>query len=170
MVNCRSISAATWKQASDALVFYFRQRVGLGRAEDLAQDTLAAFLRREDFEFEKEEDFLRVCYAFAGLILKAARRQDKELLAAELKDPMLCTERNAFGLNEIEMRLYMDEVLAAARAGLLEREWRSIESRARFEVYGDVVPGDSTEKNRRRVEFHRSKGKLAKLLNRGKKP
>ena len=85
MPTCRSLSPDAWEQARQALVFYFSRRHGLANAEDLAQETLAAFWKREDFEFEREEDFLRVCYAFARRILQVAVKRVVEQ-AAEVLD------------------------------------------------------------------------------------
>jgi DNA-directed RNA polymerase specialized sigma24 family protein len=169
MVTCRAISKAVWEQAREALVFYFERRVGFMDAEDLAQDTLAAIWRRADFEFEVEEDFPKICYAFAKRILKASLRKDKGHLQTELQATIPAPERNLFGLNSMEMEVYLDEVMTAARSGMLEHEWRAIENRARYEAYGETQPLDDRERNRLRVEFHRAKEKLTELLGRGKK-
>jgi len=169
MVTCRSVSEAVWKQAREALIFYFAHRVGFTNAEDLAQETLMAFWRRDDYEFEEEGDVPRICYAFARRVLRAALRTDKTYLNAALNDALQAPEKNLFGLNSTEMGIYLDEVLAAARSGMLEHEWRSIENRARFEEYGEAASVDEAEQNRLRVQFHRAKGKLALLMKRGKK-
>jgi len=54
MINCRSVSPKTWEHARQALVFFFTRRHGLYGAEDLAHETLAAILGREDYRFEQE--------------------------------------------------------------------------------------------------------------------
>src|SRR5260370_399388 len=94
MINCRSVPPKTWEYARQALVFYFTRRHGLSDAEDLAQETLATILSREDYHFEKEEDFLKVCYGFAGHILQTARRGAAKCAGSPL-DPALAAPRRA---------------------------------------------------------------------------
>ncbi len=160
MVTCRSISPATWEQARKALVFYFQRRVGFARAEDLAHDTLAAFWLREDFQFQEEGDFLRVCYGFAENILKAALRKDKSHLQDELQESST-RESNAFGLNSVEMRICLDKLLEAAQDGLLQKDWELIENYVTLNLSGD---GRSQSSNRYRVALHRALGRWAKLV------
>ena len=86
MANCRSIPPAAWEHAREALIFYFSRRHGLTDAEDLAQDTLATLWSRDDDEFEKNDDFLRVCYGFARLVSQKGYRQAQKHAGDEL-DP-----------------------------------------------------------------------------------
>ena len=83
MPNSRTIPGHLWEHAQRALVFYFAHH-GAVNAEDLAQDTLAEVWRRSDYEFRKDADFLRVCYAFARLILKADWRRERQRADAEM--------------------------------------------------------------------------------------
>src|SRR5579864_726204 len=86
MANCRSISPEAWAHARESLVFYFSRRHARSDAEDLAQETLLAVWNREDYEFEKEEDFLKVCYGFARRILLEGYRDAHRHAGSEM-DP-----------------------------------------------------------------------------------
>jgi len=162
MLNCRSISPATWECARQALIFYFSRRHGLSGAEDLAHDTLTAILSREDYHFEKEEDFLKVCYGFAAHILQAARRE-----AAKYSGTAECLVRAALeaevhGLKGAELKVYLDELLQIGRDQLRETDWRLIDQAIVLE--GDSAPSaDAASANNARVKLHRARKKLAQL-------
>ena len=64
MPNCRSIPTEKWVHAHKALVHFFTRK-GVSNPEDMAQETLMTLWSREDYQFEKEDDFLKVCYGFA---------------------------------------------------------------------------------------------------------
>ena len=68
MLTCRDIPAEDWEKARERLVFYFSRGHGADNARDLAQETLAAVLQRDDYRFETREDFLPVCLGFARRI------------------------------------------------------------------------------------------------------
>jgi DNA-directed RNA polymerase specialized sigma24 family protein len=162
--TCRSIPDAVWEQAREALVFYFEKRAGILNAEDLVQETLMTFWRRPDFEFNKEEEFLIICYAFAKRILKAAWRKEKRSVKVELKDSAPSPVHSLFGLNATEMGVYLDEVLALARSGLPERDLNLIETHASEDSPEAHTSRDEAERNRERVALYRARGKLAALL------
>jgi hypothetical protein len=163
MPNCRSIPPAVWGQAHDALVFYFSRRHGIANAEDLAQETLAAVLTREDFEFGKEEDFLRVCYGFASRISQAGYRQVQKHVAAALDPDFHKPVSRRFCLNPAEMAILLDEVLRAGESQLSEKEWALIKESISTDpaaVANRQNPGDA---NNARVRLYRARRKLAKL-------
>jgi len=162
MINCRSIPPAVWGHAHDALVFYFSRRHGLHNAEDLAQDTLAAVLTRDDFEFEKEEDFLRVCYGFASRISQSGYRVARKHAAAVLDPNMSHAPARTVSLNQAEMTVLLDEVLRTAKARLSEQDWDLIQQT----MSSDRDPASRSnipETNNIRVRLHRARRKLAKL-------
>src|SRR5437764_6395485 len=125
MPNCRSISRETWVQAHKALIFFFSRR-GASNPEDLAQDTLTALLSREDYEFEKEDDFLRVCYGFAKNILREGYRASRKHAAEESLVSIESRVRGIQGLEGNEARIFLDEICRHADAELQEEEWAAI--------------------------------------------
>jgi DNA-directed RNA polymerase specialized sigma24 family protein len=162
VLNCRSIPNATWEQAREALVFYFRHRMGDSQAEDLAQETLAALLRRDDFEFQKSEDFLRVCYGFARRILQSGARNERKHAGVALTDEIPASSRPPTGLNSLEMRVYLDEVIAVGQSALLEQDWRNIRIGSGLEEPSGSEPDHATS-NAARVRLFRARRKLAAL-------
>ncbi|MEI9975269.1 MAG: hypothetical protein WDO73_26340 [Ignavibacteriota bacterium] len=163
MINCRSVSPRTWECARQALVFFFSRRHGISDAEDLAQETLAALLSREDYQFEKEEDFLRVCYGFANNILQAARRETSKSAGTALDfdagSPIAITR----GLNQAELNVYLNEVFRLGKDQLREVDWQLIQQSIVLD--GDQTTGkDQSSANNERVKLHRARGKLARLV------
>jgi hypothetical protein len=163
MPNCRSIPPAVWVQAHDALVFYFSRRHGITNAEDLAQETLAAVLSREDFEFAKEGDFLKVCYGFASRISQAGYRQIQKHVAAALDPDFHKPVSRKFCLNPTEMGILLDEVLRTGESKLSEKDWALIKQ----SIATDPVPvadlQNPSDANNARVRLHRARRKLARL-------
>jgi hypothetical protein len=160
MITCRSIPDATWEQARKALIFFFTRRHGRNHAEDLAHDTLAAFWGRDDFEFEAEADFLRVCRAFAANVLKATQRKDYKQRTVELDLELHHSTGNAFGLNPTEMLVLLRETYEA-KSRLSMRDRQSIQDIAE----GVPTHPDPEQANRDRVRLHRARKRLERLLN-----
>src|SRR5690349_564754 len=106
-MNCRSVSPKTWEYARQALVFYFSRRHGLSNSEDLAHETLASILSRDDYQFEKEEDFLKVCYGFACHVLQTARREVRKNVGMSLDPATLFPRQGAPGLKDAEFNVYL---------------------------------------------------------------
>ena len=163
MANCRSISDEGWAQAREALVFYFSRRHGVHEAEDLAQEALAALLTREDYEFEREEDFLRVCYGFARLISQKGYRQSRKHAGDELSEATPAGSGEHGSPVNTEMRILLGEVVRLARAALPVNEWQLIHQAAvtdRATLANELNLGDA---NNVRVRLHRYRKKLAHL-------
>jgi hypothetical protein len=173
MLNSRSISPASWEHARQSLIFYFSRRHGISNAEDLAQQTLTAIWRRGDFEFEKEEDFLRVCYGFAGRISKAAVRQMRKHSGSELDPAAPEPTRRAYGLNPTEVGILVDEILKIAGTKLREKDRETI--RIAAEGVDSAMDGSGANPrtapdigNNFRVRLFRARKKLAELTGWGK--
>src|ERR1039458_2426252 len=115
-MNCRSVSAKTWEHARQALVFYFTRRHGLTNAEDLAHETLTTILSREDYQFENEEDFLRVCYGFACHILQTTRRKAGRDISTSLEGNSPISWQDTQGLKDAELNVYLNEVFRLGRS------------------------------------------------------
>jgi DNA-directed RNA polymerase specialized sigma24 family protein len=166
MPTCRSITPAAWAHARHALVFYFSRRHGFDHAEDLAQDTLAALWNRPDFEFEKEDDFLRICYAFAAHVSQAGHRNSKRE-ATETFDPALHDKPQGsqglatHGLNISEIQLMLDETMRIGRTQLKEQDWAAICEAAGAIAQPDEAP--ALKDNNSRVRLFRARRKLADL-------
>ncbi len=162
MPNCRSISPTAWEHARKALVFYFSRRHGISDAEDLAQDTLAALWSRADYEFEKEEDFLRVCYGFAARILQSGYRKGRKR-ATEAIDPAAPEPAGtAFNLNPTEIGLMLEDVIRIGTTRMEGKEWDAICAAA--ERDGPGTGGNTArDQNTFRVRVHRARQKLAQL-------
>jgi hypothetical protein len=161
MPTCRDIPAKLWKVAFQALVFYFSRRGQVSNAEDLAQRTFLAILKRDDFEFGREEDFLRVCYGFAARILKAKKREDAKSSSVPL-DTALPVASNRDGAQATEDTVFLHDVLEIGKTELTPDEWKFIEDAA--EAALDNLPYNfpRAEANTLRVRLYRLRKKLAK--------
>lgn len=166
MINCRSVSPKTWECARQALVFYFTRRHGLSGAEDLAHETLAAILIRDDFEFEREEDFLKVCYGFATHVLQSARRDTAKGTIDSLDFAATARTTEAQGLKDAELCVFLDEVFRVGRDQLREVDWQLIQQSLVLD--GDRVgcadESDPAGSSNARVKLHRARKKLAQLV------
>jgi hypothetical protein len=164
-VNCRTIPPDLWEHARRSLVFYFARRVP-SDAEDLAHNALLAFWNRPDYEFDKKEDFLRVCYAFADNISKSAFR-DRLRHQAEQLPPNLTGDRGGYGLAQGELTAYLDEVLRTVTHFPVEV---ADLIRATAGLDGSGVSADHPPlAGNIRVKLHRARQKLAALTSWPKK-
>ena len=159
MLNCRSIPDSAWAHARQALVSYFAWR-GVMNAEDFAQDTLAAFWANDHYEFAEEEDFLRICYAFAKRILLTRRRRERKHSGEELDPGFPAPPGDSLGLNPAELAVFLRETVEAAESALSESDWQAISNGPRESAR---QPADAAEANRIRVRCHRARRRLAQL-------
>lgn len=157
MLTCRSISTELWVHARQCLIFYFSRRHGLENAEDLAQETLAALWSRDDYEFEQEPDFLKVCYGFARKILYEEYRRKGKHAGIELNPNLQTPIQEVKGLKGTEVCVFLDEVRRRAKAELLEEEWALIENAVNRDAENHAAGGKV------RVQLHRARKKLARL-------
>jgi DNA-directed RNA polymerase specialized sigma24 family protein len=162
-MNSRSITSATWERARKALVYYFSHRLpSVQAAEDLAQDTLLAVLRRDDYQFETEEDFLRVCYGFANRIVRRGGRRyaaDAVSTSAALRTPTPESRRQGNRLRTPELAVLLQEVCRIGQTKLRDQDWKLIEAA----MTADKVLAKYEDKNLERVNLHRARKKLATL-------
>lgn len=163
IVNSRSIPQELWEEARQAIVAYFSVRHGWSQAEDLAQDTLATIWAREDFLFESEDQFLRVCYGFASRILLQAYRQTRKHTGQPLDPAAPSHDAAASGLIGMEVAVFVEEVGRAARCSLTETEWELVQSLAEGDRAELSAGFDAGEANRFRVRLCRIRQKLTKL-------
>jgi DNA-directed RNA polymerase specialized sigma24 family protein len=162
MINCRSVSPKAWEHARQALVFYFTRRHGLSSAEDLAQETLATVLSREDYQFEKEEDFLRVCYGFAGHMLQTARREVAKSSCNSIVSVLEAGCAEMHGLKDAELNVYLNEILRLGKDQLREADWQLIQQSIVLDGNRGAGSGPTSD-NSARVKLHRARRKLAQL-------
>jgi DNA-directed RNA polymerase specialized sigma24 family protein len=157
--TCRNVSPKNWEHARQALVFFFTRKMGFTKGEDLAHETLLAILCRDDFEFEKEGDFLRVCRGFAKNICLAAQRQENRA-PTSLEDVTVAAVRSRIqGLRGAEVDVYLGELLRLGRENLSAEEWGLLNPETE-----PNEPKDSVEQNRERVKRYRARKKLLGLL------
>jgi hypothetical protein len=159
----QSISAAAWERARRLLVLYFSRRFCGGYAEDLAQETLASICGRGDYAFEKEEDFLCVCYGFARRILRKGYRDALKHAAEELDGSLAAPAHEAGGAVSAEMRVLLAQVCRIGASELHESEWRLIRNAAASGCAGENKVSDLSDANRTRVRLYRARRKLARL-------
>jgi DNA-directed RNA polymerase specialized sigma24 family protein len=162
-MNCRSIPHETWEHVRRSLFFYFSRRRLRNDADDLTQETLYAVWNRHDYEFEKEEDFPRICHAFARLILKSRLRAQTRLPAAELDPSMAEPQADIAGMNSSEMAVYLDQVRQMGRSRLNDREWRLIEDAMEADGASAAASQDPRKGGNLRVYLHRARKKLARI-------
>jgi DNA-directed RNA polymerase specialized sigma24 family protein len=135
----------------------------LSDAEDLAQETLATVWSRDDYEFEKEEDFFRVCYGFARLVLQKGHRESQKHAGDELDPATAAAARDIGGVIGTEARILLAQVCEVGASQLQEKEWQLIQQGAisdRATIGNDLNMGDA---NNVRVRLHRARKKLARL-------
>jgi DNA-directed RNA polymerase specialized sigma24 family protein len=168
MPNCRSIPATAWEHARQALVFYFSRRHGIADAEDLAQEALATLWSRDDYEFEREEDFLRVCYGFARLVSMQGYRESQKHAGDELDAAAPAATHSDGSANQTEMRILLDQVCRVGGSKLNDKDWELIQCAAdsdRTTIAHTLNLGDA---NNVRVRLHRARKKLAQLTGWGR--
>lgn len=161
------MSPEAWEHARQALIFYFSRRHGLPDAEDLAQEALAAVWSRDDYEFEREEDFLRVCYGFARLISLEGYRRAQKHAGDELDGSAAARTHDNGGVSQTEMRILLDQVCRVGVSKLAQKDWQLILHAAdsdRTTVADALNLGDA---NNVRVRLHRARKKLARLTGWG---
>lgn len=156
MLNSRSVSAELWVNAHKCLVLYFARRRCLN-AEDLAQETLMTVWRREDFVFEKPEDFLKVCYGFARHILQENNRDGQKHAADELAADVASTPLKVQGMQLQELQVFIDEVRVHAKAELLAEELALIVEALKRDGCNPPLSSQL------RVKLHRARKKLGKI-------
>jgi len=156
MLNCRSIPAEKWVHARKALIYFFSRR-GAPNPEDLAQDTLVTVWSREDYLFEKEDDFLKVCYGFAKKILLEGYRVNRKHAADDSAISIESRVRGIQGLEGNEASVFLEEVCRRADAELQEEEWAAIQAAVDRDRQDQPIEG------KERVRLHRARKKLAKL-------
>jgi DNA-directed RNA polymerase specialized sigma24 family protein len=161
VLNCRSIPPETWTHARESLVFYFSRRHVRSDAEDLAQETLLSIWNREDYEFEKEEDFLKVCYGFARRKLQEGYRENRRH-EADAADDSLSAPQHAWGSQRAtESRMLLKQVCEIGQSQLQKKEWQMIQEAASATRSQEI---DTEEAGKVRVRLHRARRKLAKLV------
>jgi hypothetical protein len=126
-----------------------------------------AVWNREDYQFEREEDFLKVCYGFARHISQQGYRET-ERHAGEPLDPALATAQHEWSSQRaIESRMLLAQVCEVGRSQLREKDWQIIQQGAdsdRATMAEELKMGDA---NNVRVRLHRARRKLAKLTGLG---
>lgn len=163
MPNCRSMSPETWAHARECLIYYFSRRHARSDAEDLAQETLMALWNREDYEFEKEEDFLKVCYGFARHISQQGYREAGRHAGDPLDPSLPAAQHEWSSQRAMESRMFLEEVCKIGSSRLRENDWQIIQQGAtsdRAAMAEEFKMGDA---NNVRVRLHRARRKLAKL-------
>jgi DNA-directed RNA polymerase specialized sigma24 family protein len=156
MLNCRSIPPEKWVHAHKALVHFFTRK-GVLNPEDMAQETLMALWSREDYEFEKEDDFLRVCYGFAKNVLLEGYRASRKHAADELDLSVESPIQRIQGLEGSEVSVFLEEVCRRANAELQQEEREAIQAAIYRDGQGQPVG------TKQRVRLYRARKKLAKL-------
>lgn len=164
MLTCRSIPPAKWEEARQLLVFYFSRRHLHAKAEDLAQDTLVALWNRADYQFAREEDFPRICYAFARHIMMADGRGELKHAAVELDEGLTAAPApNAFGLSSTEMTVFLREVVKVGLSKLRQGDWQIIQRCTVPDGREASAEMSTAEANKVRVRLHRARKRLARL-------
>jgi len=162
-MNCRSIPEDLWLAASKALVFYFSRRHGRSNAEDLAQDTLAVIWKRSDFNFESQEQFLRVVYGFASRISKQAYRRARKHGGDNLDTDVSARQPRLVGLAGAEVAVFFKDVCREGEAGLSDEDWQLVQKLMESDVSQVYESFGLSDSNGLRVRLHRIRRKLSGL-------
>jgi hypothetical protein len=121
---------------------------------------MLAVLTREDFQFEKEEDFLRVCYAFARRTGQAGHRRERKHAASDIAEVAAVLAAGA--PNETENEIFLKEVLQLGEQQLTERQWQAVTRAAsdRTDLHKELGFSDA---NAFRVFLFRARRRLAEI-------
>lgn len=170
MATSRSISPEAWAHAREGLIFYFSRRHGMDRAEDLAHETLMAVWSRSDYQFEKDEDFPKVCLGFARHVSRSTFRDATRRPTVSLEGDTAASDYSSEGAKSTEMRILLEQIKEMGKAGLSDREWQLIVNAAGLtgdnDARGDADAAEElrqTDGNRFRVYLHRARKKLEKM-------
>lgn len=112
---------------------------------------------REDFEFEKEEDFFKICYGFAKKVAQGAQRTQNRQECVEFDPETPGRISSVKGLEGAEMKTFLEEVMRIGKAELEEEEWELITLATNREGEAGPVP------TKLRVRMYRIRKKLAKM-------
>lgn len=168
------MSPELWEHVRESLVFYFSRRHARSDAEDLAQETLLAVWNREDYVFEKETDFVKVCYGFARNVSREAYRRDKITPSSPLDPSLPAPKGDSSGPEAIEARIMVDQVCEIGRSKLERQDWQMVQRAANSNRSGPKPKSNGGMATRVRVKLHRVRKKLAQLSgldkNRGVTP
>jgi DNA-directed RNA polymerase specialized sigma24 family protein len=163
MANSRSIPPEAWAHARESLIFYFSRRHARADAEDLAQETLLTIWNKEDYEFEREGDFLKVCYGFARHVSKEGYRESQRHAGAELEPSFPAPQHEWGGARATEARILLEKVCAIGRSKLRDKDWQLIQQAAESDPASVAQELNMGNANKVRVRLHRARRKLAKL-------
>ncbi len=162
MPTCRDISPKLWEHARQALIFYFSRRQRAANAEDLAQETLTVLWSRDDYIFEKEEDFLRVCYGFASRILQRDFRMQHRNRTEPLSIVDAVAGQQTSSLKPVETSVLLDEVLKIGSTALREGDWTLIKEALTNNPSGMPGVDNPNVANKIRVRLSRARSRLAR--------
>jgi DNA-directed RNA polymerase specialized sigma24 family protein len=165
--NCRSISPEAWTHARESLVFYFSRRHARLDAEDLAQDTLLSIWNREDYEFDREEDFLKICYGFARRKLQEGYRESRRHEGSVADDSLSAPQHSWGSQRAAESRMLLEQVCEIGQTQLRNKEWQIIRQAADSDSDASAQELSVGVANNMRVRLHRARKKLAKLVGLG---
>lgn len=164
MPNSRSISPETWAHARECLVFYFSRRHARADAEDLAQETLLAIWNREDYEFDKEEDFLKICYGFAHHISQQRYREAEKHSGSPLDVDQPAVAHEWSSQRAMESRMLLAQVCEIGRSQLPGQDWEIIQQATDSDRARMAEKLGTGSANNMRVRIHRARKRLAKLV------
>ncbi len=170
-MNCRDVPPDLWSHARAAIFMFFSRRLGVEQADEVAQATLLAVLRREDYLFDKEEDFLRVCLGFAKKVApelaRSAERRSMDALDFETAAPSARIGR----LEGVETSIYLEETMRLGSEQLSDLEWR-LTNRSTVCTGDELIdefPDEFKNVEALRVQLFRARRKLAKIVGWQKK-
>lgn len=147
-------------------MYFMRRERDMEDVEDLVQQTLAAIWRRDDYQFEGEDQFIRVCFGFAAFIQKAHLRDQHRNIVNRGSQEIAASATTTCGLNATEMEIFADQVKRVAEAKLNAEEWQTIQSALSADLgeTTEVDHGILGNANAMRVRLYRVRKKLARLV------
>ncbi|HLJ86916.1 MAG TPA: hypothetical protein VKZ53_08830 [Candidatus Angelobacter sp.] len=163
MINCRSISPEMWAHVRESLIFYFSRRHLRADAEDLAQETLITVWNREDYQFEREEDFPKVCFGFARNILQESYRETSRLPGEALDSAWPAPSHDPGGTRATEARILLRKVFEIGKSQLRQTDWEIIQKAVDLDQRGMAKELGKGDSNKGRVRLFRARSRLGKL-------
>jgi DNA-directed RNA polymerase specialized sigma24 family protein len=161
MPSSEDIPPLIWEEARQALVFYFSRRYGAPNAEDLAQTTLTRILETS-YQFEKVEDFPKVCYAFGRLVgLEFYRKETRQARGEMVPEPP-APGHDYGSARATNARIFLQEVIKVGKTQLPD-EWELILQGSVADRAALAAAAGVSNSNNARVKLHRARKKLADM-------
>ena len=170
-MNCRDIPPQVWSHAREAIFVFFSRRLGVERADEVAQATLLAVWKRDDYLFGAEEDFLKVCLGFAKRVAPELARNELRRSMDTLDFDTAAPSARIGCLEGVETNIYLAQTVRLGSQQLSDLEWK-LTNRSTVCSGDELIaefPDEFKNVEALRVQLFRARRKLRKIVGWPKK-